>query len=182
MSDDANKIHSQDKDNNIQMPDFTEVWKEMYFSNENDWARALKGFIATETFVSLLDKTLEQYLAYSKVSRQQMEKIGDKGITPTKKDIARVAELVISMEEKIDMMEFQLFGNFGKMTDNLLKMADYQGSIKEEIISLKQEIAMLNERIDKLVNDPKAKKVNERSSKRNTGEPKTRKSKPISPE
>lgn len=180
MSEDAGKI--QDKGNNIQMPDFAEVWKEMYFSNEHDWARTLKGFIATETFVSLLDKTLEQYLAYNKVSRQQMEKIGEKGINPTKKDIARVAELVISMEEKIDSMDFQLFGNFGKMTDSLLKMADYQVKIKEEIVSLKQEMAELNSKIDKLINHPKDKNTGGRSSKQNAGEPKPRKTKPNLPE
>ena len=178
MSDDAGKInHSQDKSNNIQMPDFAEVWKEMYFNNENDWARTLKGFIATETFVSLLDKTLEQYLNYNKVSRQQMEKLAEKGINPTKKDIARVAELVISIEEKIDMIEFQTFENFRKITDSLLKMADYQGKIKEEITSLKQEMVMINSKLDKPDENPKAKKPGKPSNNQVTGEPKARKSK-----
>ncbi|MDD3307899.1 MAG: hypothetical protein PHO29_12490 [Acetobacterium sp.] len=178
MSDDAGKVnHSQDKDNNIQMPDFAEVWKEMYFSNENDWARALKGFIATETFVSLLDKTLEQYLAYNKVSRQQMEKLAEKGINPTKKDVARVAELVISIEEKIDMIEFQMFDNFRKITDSLLKMVDYQGKVKEEIALLKQEMALINSKLDKLDDNPEAKKPGRQSNKQVSGEPKTRKRK-----
>lgn len=176
MSDDTSKVNqSQDKSNNIQMPDFAEVWKEMYFSNENDWARALKGFIATDTFVSLLDKTLEQYLAYNKVSRQQMEKLAEKGVNPTKKDVARVAELVISIEEKIDMIEFQMFENFRKITDSLLKMADYQGKIKEELASLKQEMALINSKIAKPEDNPKAKKVGKQSNKQITGEPKTRK-------
>ncbi len=178
MSDDARKInHSQDNGNNIQMPDFAEVWKEMYFSNESDWARTLKGFIATETFVSLLDKTLEQYLAYNKVSRQQMEKLAEKGVNPTKKDIARVAELVISIEEKIDTIEFQTFENFRKITDSLLKMADYQGKIKEELASLKQEMALINSKLDKPEEKPKVKKSDKQSNKQVNREPKARKGK-----
>ncbi|MDD2619113.1 MAG: hypothetical protein PHC92_00365 [Syntrophomonadaceae bacterium] len=177
MSEDAGKVNqTETKGKDIQMPDFAEVWKEIYYNNESDWARALKGFIGTETFVALLDKTLEQYLAYNKVSRQQMEKLSEKGINPTKKDVARVAELVISMEEKIDMMEFQLFDNFNKMTDSLLKMAEYQGKIRDEIVSLKKEIALIKNKLDKQENTAgEAKTGSGRSSKQKAAEPKPKK-------
>ena len=107
MSQESDKVK-----NDIQIPDMAELWKEMYFTTEGDWAKTMKSFISTETFVAMLDKTLEQYLAMSKISRQQMDKFSEKGVVPSKKDIARVAELVISLEEKIDMMEFQFFDNF----------------------------------------------------------------------
>ncbi len=57
----------------------------MYFATEGDWANTMKSFISTETFVAMLDKTLEQYLAMSKISRQQMDKFFRKGIVPNKK-------------------------------------------------------------------------------------------------
>ena len=125
MSQESDKVK-----NDIQIPDLAELWKEMYFATEGDWAKTMKSFISTETFVAMLDKTLEQYLAMSKISRQQMDKISEKGIVPNKKDIARVAELVISLEEKIDMMEFQFFDNFNKMTDSVIKMVDFQNHFK----------------------------------------------------
>ena len=145
MSQESDKVK-----NDIQIPDLAELWKEMYFATEGDWAKTMKSFISTETFVAMLDKTLEQYLAMSKISRQQMDKISEKGIVPNKKDIARVAELVISLEEKIDMMEFQFFDNFNKMTDSVIKMVDFQNHFKQELSSLKTELQEINRNIESL--------------------------------
>lgn len=141
---------SQESDsfkNDVQIPDLAELWKELYFNTEGDWAKTMKNFIGTETFVAMLDKTLEQYLTASKVSRQQMDKFSEKGYFPSKKDIARVAELVISLEEKIDMMEFQFFNNFNKMTDSVIKMADFQNNFREELSFIKNELQELNKNI-----------------------------------
>jgi len=145
MSQESDKVK-----NDIQIPDLAELWKEMYFATEGDWAKTMKSFISTETFVAMLDKTLEQYLAMSKISRQQMDKFSEKGIVPNKKDIARVAELVISLEEKIDMMEFQFFDNFNKMTDSVIKMVDFQNHFKQELSSLKTELQEINRNIESL--------------------------------
>jgi len=145
MSQESDKVK-----NDIQIPDLAELWKEMYFATEGDWAKTMKSFISTETFVAMLDKTLEQYLAMSKISRQQMDKFSEKGIVPNKKDIARVAELVISLEEKIDMMEFQFFDNFNKMTDSVIKMVDFQNHFKQELSSLKTALQEINRNIESL--------------------------------
>ena len=138
--------------NEIQIPDLAELWKEMYFSTEGDWAKTMRNFIGTETFVAMLDKTLEQYLTMSKVNRQQIDKLSEKGFLPSKKDIARVAELVVSLEEKIDMMEFQFFDNFNKMTSSVIKMADFQSEIKQELTSMKSELQEINQNIMNLEN------------------------------
>ncbi|MEN6349026.1 MAG: hypothetical protein ABFD08_06475 [Syntrophomonas sp.] len=182
MSEDASKNHrSQARNNDIQMPDFVEMWKELYFSNESDWARALKGFISTDTFVALLDKTLEQYLACNKVTRQQVDKMTEKGVIPTKKDIARVAELVISMEEKIDFMEFQFFDNFRKMTDSLIKMADYQEKLGREMTLIKSEIDAIKTKIDDIyqnVDNPTTASKKEEKPKTSERKPRSKKVKP----
>lgn len=145
--------------NDIQIPDLAELWKQMYFSTEGDWSKTMKGFISTETFVAMLDKTLEQYLAMSKISHQQMDKFSEKGIVPSKKDVARVAELVISLEEKVDMMEFQFIDNFRKMTDSLMKMADFQDLFKQELSSLKTELQEINRNIQSLKVNQKTEQI-----------------------
>ena len=47
---------SQESDsfkNDVQIPDLAELWKELYFNTEGDWAKTMKNFIGTETFVEI---------------------------------------------------------------------------------------------------------------------------------
>ncbi len=73
-----------------------------------------------------------------------------------------MAELVISLEEKIDMMEFQFFDNFNKMTDSVIKMVDFQNHFKQELSSLKTELQEINRNIESL--KPAHKKRAERAN------------------
>jgi polyhydroxyalkanoic acid synthase PhaR subunit len=132
-------MNSNDKEK-IHMPDFAELWKEMYFKTETAWADAFKELISTQTFVGIINKALEQNLSNENVTRQMVDKYMEISPVPSKKDIARVAELVISLEEKIDQLEYQFSQTMGKMADSLIKMADHQASLKEELHSLQQSL------------------------------------------
>jgi len=127
----------------ILMPDFSDLWKEMYFKMEETWANAVKEVISTKTFVDYLDKVLEYNLNTEKVIRQSLDKYMEHAPVPSKKDVARVAELVISMEEKIDVLEFEFLHNFESMAESLLKMVKMQEKIQEEIGALKEEVKSL---------------------------------------
>ncbi|MGI6452010.1 MAG: hypothetical protein ACOX0E_00770 [Syntrophomonadaceae bacterium] len=134
----------------IQMPNWLELWKEFYFQQEKDAARIFREFICTDTFVKLIDKTLEQYLAYTKITRQQMEKMSDQAIWPTKKDVARVAELIVSLEEKVDQMESGLFDNYKKITQSFTEMVNHQIKCSEEIEALRKDLEKINKKLDGL--------------------------------
>lgn len=132
----------------INIPDFTELWKEIYFKTEAAWAEIFKELISTQAFVNYLNKSLEGNLAYEKVLRQSIDKYMEKSPVPSKKDISRVAELVISLEEKIDGLEFQFNQTISNMADSLLKIVDYQASVKEEISSLRQDLNKLEKKLE----------------------------------
>ncbi|NLB89453.1 MAG: hypothetical protein GX790_09595 [Syntrophomonadaceae bacterium] len=132
----------------INVPDFTELWKEIYFNTEAAWAEIFKELISTQAFVSFLNKSLESNLAYEKITRQTVDKYMEMSPVPSKKDIARVAELVISLEEKIDGIEFQFNHTISNMADSLLKMVDYQANMKEELLSLRQDLNKLEKKLE----------------------------------
>lgn len=132
----------------IHLPDFTELWKEIYFKTEAAWAETFKELISTQAFVSFINKSLENNLAYEKVARQSIDKYMEMSPVPSKKDISRVAELVISLEEKIDSIEFQFNHTISNMADSLLKMVDYQAQIKEELLALRQDLNKLEKKLE----------------------------------
>lgn len=147
----AKKNHNKENlKEEIHIPDFSEAWKEMYFKTEAAWAEAFKELISTQTFVTLINKTLDQNLSNEKVNRQIMDKYMEMSPVPSKKDIARVAELVISLEEKIDGMEFQFNHVMSSMADSLLKIVDYQAGVKDELVNLRNDFTKLEKQIETL--------------------------------
>jgi len=114
------KSHSEGE--NIIFPDYAEIWKELYFNTENAWAKAFTEYVGTETFMQILNKALEQHLSLETFSRKNIDKYMEASLLPSKKDIARIAELVISVEDKIDTLDSQLVENTRKMADGLLSM------------------------------------------------------------
>lgn len=152
MSDDSKKTPGNA--DQVSVPDFSELWKELYFKNEDIWAEAFKHYLSTKSFVNMMDTTLDQHLTLEKMTRQNLEKFFETTPVPSKQDVARVGELVISLEEKIDTIEFQLLNNFQSMADSLIKMADYQDNIKNQLSELKKEVQTLGKRLDKLEKDP----------------------------
>ncbi|HZK42921.1 MAG TPA: hypothetical protein VFC73_01385 [Syntrophomonadaceae bacterium] len=148
MSLDSKKDEKQKSEEKLNIPDFTEMWKEMYFRTESILADSFKDLISTQTFVEFINKSLDDQLSYEKVSRQAIDKYMEMSPVPSKKDIARVAELVISLEEKIDGLEFELTQNMGSIADSLLKMVDYQNESREEIASLRKDLNALTKKLE----------------------------------
>ena len=88
-------------------------------------------------------------MAYTKITRQQMENV-DQAIWPTKKDVARVAELIVSLEEKVDQMESGLFDNYKKITQSFTEMVNHQIKCSEEIEALRKDLEKINKKLDGL--------------------------------
>lgn len=152
----------------INVPDFTELWKEIYFNTEAAWAEIFKELISTQAFVSFLNKSLESNLAYEKITRQTVDKYMEMSPVPSKKDIARVAELVISLEEKIDGIEFQFNHTISNMADSLLKMVEYQATIRDELLNLRQDLNKLEKKLETVNKKITTLKKEERTTKKKT--------------
>lgn len=132
------------------VPDYSELWKEWYFRMEDIWSETFRQFITTKSFVNMMNSTLEQFLFNEKLSRQNMERFLETSPFPTKTDIARVAELAVSLEEKIDNLEFNVLSSLESMADSLLKLVNYQANIKEELEALKKENQALTKKVASL--------------------------------
>lgn len=145
-----NRVRGQqtESEEKVSMPDFVELWKELYFNAEDSWASATREFIASKSFIEMLDQIRDQYLSFYKVSRQNMDKYLEGNPLPSKKDIARIAELIIGMEDKIDNLDLHFYENINMLTSSLIKLVDFQEVVKQEILALNKETASINKKLN----------------------------------
>lgn len=137
-----------DAEEKISMPDFIELWKELYFQAEDSWANATKELIGSKNFIQILDQIRDQYLSFYKISQQNTDQYFEDNPLPSKKDIARIAELIIGLEDKVDDFDLHFSNNITMITNSLIKLVDYQEVLKQEIIALKQENASMNKKLE----------------------------------
>lgn len=80
------------------------LWKQWYEQNEQAWGKGVAEATGTASFAEMQGKMLESFLAFQKTvrdaSRAQLEALG----LPTRDDIARLGEIVLGLEEKIDQL------------------------------------------------------------------------------
>jgi hypothetical protein len=81
-----------------------EVWRQLYDANERTWSAALEQAMGSQEFGDSSGKLLETMLAAQKSVRDNMRTYLETMNVPTREDIARLGELVIGLEEKIDQV------------------------------------------------------------------------------
>ena len=81
-----------------------EVWRQLYDANERTWSAALEQAMGSKEFGDSSGKLLETMLAAQKSVRDNMRTYLETMNVPTREDIARLGELVIGLEEKIDQV------------------------------------------------------------------------------
>ncbi len=111
---------------NVSMPDIVELWKELYFNAEESWADATKELITSKGFIQVLDQIRDQYLSFHKVSQQNIDQYLEANPLPSKKDIARIAELIIGLEDKVDNFDLNFSNNILKITSSMIKLVEFQ--------------------------------------------------------
>ena len=85
-----------------------EMWRQLYDTNERAWTQALEGAMGRPEFGESSGKMLETMLAAQKAVRDNMRTYLETINVPTREDIARVGELVVGIEEKIDQLADRL--------------------------------------------------------------------------
>lgn len=129
------------------IPDFTEAWKRLYFESEEALARSVKEFIASQSFVSLLEQMGGCYLSAYKATSQNLDRFFANHPLPTKKDIARIAALVVSVEEKLDRFDSDLSAGMAVLTNNLIKLVESQLAFQNEMASIKENLQSIQNRL-----------------------------------
>jgi polyhydroxyalkanoic acid synthase PhaR subunit len=81
-----------------------EMWRQMYEANERAWTSALEQAMGSPEFGESSGKLLETMLAAQKSVRDNMRTYLETMNVPTREDIARLGELVVGLEEKVDQV------------------------------------------------------------------------------
>ncbi len=81
-----------------------ELWRHVYEANERAWSSALEQTMARPEFSESSGRILESMLAAQKAVRDNMRSYLEAMNIPTREDIARLGELVVGLEEKIDQV------------------------------------------------------------------------------
>jgi len=80
-------------------------FKQWYDATNEVWANAIGEVIGTEKFMEGISRFLESYTSFQRTFRRASEEYFRNLQLPTRSDVARVAELVITLEEKVDRIE-----------------------------------------------------------------------------
>jgi hypothetical protein len=88
--------------------DLFETWRQLYDANERAWSDALGEAMGSTEFAHSSGKLLETMLAAQKSVRDNMRTYLETMNVPTREDIARLGEIVIGLEEKIDQVADRL--------------------------------------------------------------------------
>lgn len=91
-------------DANIPADPFT-LMKQWYDATSESWATVIGDIIGSEKFMESAGQFLESYASLYRTFRRANEEFFSNLQLPTRSDIARVAELVIAVEDKVDSIE-----------------------------------------------------------------------------
>jgi polyhydroxyalkanoic acid synthase PhaR subunit len=108
---------------NIPADPFTFI-KQWYDATSETWAKVIGDIIGTDRFMESAKEFTESYTSFYRTFRRANEEFFRNLQLPTRSDIARVAELVIGLEDKVELIQDTLEDfedNFAKAITSDLK-------------------------------------------------------------
>lgn len=91
------------------------LWRQYYEANEAAWTRAVKEMTTTPSFAEAQGKLLEIVLSSQKLLRDGIAaQLGSLNL-PTRDDVARLGELILGLEEKVDALGDRLGAIEGRL-------------------------------------------------------------------
>ncbi len=129
-----------------------ETWRQLYEANERTWNASLEEAMNRPEFSTSSGKMLETMLAGQKAVRDNMRSFLESMNVPTREDIARLGELVVGLEEKIDQitdrmdpLEAAILGlkpeSLAGLEAKIDRVADRLGSLEDTIRGMESEPA-----------------------------------------
>jgi polyhydroxyalkanoic acid synthase PhaR subunit len=99
---------STDQPSSSRPVDPFELWRQIYETNERAWNSVLERTVNNPAFAESSGKILETFLAAQKTVRDNMRSYLEQINLPTREDIARLGELIVALEEKVDQLDDRL--------------------------------------------------------------------------
>jgi len=172
------------------------VWEKFYFSVEDGLTNTIRDSVHTQDFANKIDLILNSYLQHLKFQKSVVATLMDESPFSSKRDVARVAELLVSLENKVDNLENELTDKLIEIEQDTVLMA--QNSLpskksvsREEFLELMKPALLaiqdidhrldslenLVQKLDKKMNDIQTQIRSEgKSTAKNSAIPKTKKS------
>ncbi len=132
---------------NIPADPFTFI-KQWYDATSETWAKVIGDVIGTDRFMESAKEFLESYTSFYRTFRRANEEFFRNLQLPTRSDIARVAELVVELEDKVELIEDTLEDfedNFAKaITSNLKEHLDRVDMKLDALPDILQKLTIVN--------------------------------------
>lgn len=90
-------------------PNPFEAFKAAYDQAAESWSKSMEQVLSSEDFAAAAGRMVARYADAQEALRKAAESTSDQLHLPTKDDLARLAELVINLERKLDAVADQLF-------------------------------------------------------------------------
>jgi len=90
-------------------------YKQWYDAASDVWARFVEDTIGSEKFLEMVRPFLESYTTFIKTFLNAEEEYLKSLQIPTRSDVARVAKLVVSLEEKVDQIDDAFEDGYARM-------------------------------------------------------------------
>lgn len=124
-----------------------EMFREWYDVTSKPWSRTVEENLASEQFLAFAEPGLENYSYLIRTFRRASEAYFKTLQLPTLSDIARVAELVVDLEEKVDTIEDTIEQakeqQAKQNTTTMAKIADMEQRLDQIQIRLERIFALL---------------------------------------
>ncbi|CEH28478.1 hypothetical protein [Aneurinibacillus migulanus] len=88
--------------------DPVQMWKSWYDLVEKTWGKSLDDFVKTSEYSAMVGEYQKWFFYSQDQYKRWMEQFLNENNMPSKEEIARVAQLVIQLEEKVEKLDERL--------------------------------------------------------------------------
>lgn len=122
------------------------LYKQWYDATSETWAKVTEEIIGTEQFMDGARRFLDSYASFSRAMRGANEEYFHNLQLPTRSDIARVANLVIALEDKVDKLEdtFEDFADNVQQSEALQQVDTHLQVVESKTDAIQDTITKLD--------------------------------------
>jgi polyhydroxyalkanoic acid synthase PhaR subunit len=137
--------------------------KQWYDATNETWSKAVGEIIGTEKFMEMGSQFLESYASFTRTFNRASEAYFSRLQLATRSDIARVAELVVNLEDKVDRLdkEFEDFEDrymqmtageaTSELSGRLERVESDTAALPAAVESLEKRLERVESKLDKLL-------------------------------
>src|SRR5581483_1147002 len=124
-------------------------FKQWYDATSETWSTVVGDIIGTEQFMKMSSEFLKSYISFYATMRRSNEEYFRNLQLPTRPDIARVAELVVNLEDKVDGLDSTL-EDFEDSIESELGHIPVALQKLEAVERIEQRVEGLEKRLDRV--------------------------------